>query len=63
MAERWERSTFGGTHRRLNDSHQHGRSQRELQDQASFDMAPAGGCLLIMASTIIAAVTGVILGG
>lgn len=66
MADRWEKSTFGGTHRRLNDSHQHGSSQRELQDRASFDMAPSPGLgcgFLILASTIIAAVTGVVLGG
>lgn len=60
MAERWERSTFAGTHRRLNDSHQNGRSMRELQDRASFDQAPAPGCLLITFCTIVAAVMGVI---
>ena len=57
------KSVFPGTHRRLNDSHQNGRSQRELQDRASFDNAPAPGCLLIMLSTICAAIAAVILGG
>jgi hypothetical protein len=60
---KWEKSTFGGLHRPLNDGHQNGRNMKELRDRASFDTAPAGGCLLIMASTIIAAVTGVIFGG
>jgi len=33
---------------------------RELQDLASFDQAPAPGCLLITFCTIVAAVMGVI---
>ncbi|MGW3164785.1 hypothetical protein ACWC9Q_18315 [Streptomyces sp. NPDC001142] len=43
-------STFGGTWTRPDQSGI-GRSQRELQDQASFDHGPAAGasCLLILA--------------
>lgn len=57
--EQWERSTFGGTHRPLGNR-QTGHSQRQLSEQASFDHAGPPGCLLIMVSTIIAAVLGVI---
>lgn len=39
-----ERSTFGGTWTRPTRSGV-GRSRRELQDRASFDQAPASGCV------------------
>lgn len=43
-------STFAGTWSR-SDASGMGRSQRELQDRASFDRGPAAGasCLLILA--------------
>lgn len=43
-----DRSTFGGTWTRPTQSGV-GRSQRELQDRASFDQAPGAGCSCLLA--------------
>lgn len=55
--------TFGGEHHRV-PRHGRGHSQRELQDQASFDNAPQtnyGGCLLIALILAMAAAAGLAL--
>ncbi|MEU3976853.1 hypothetical protein [Streptomyces bacillaris] len=44
--------TFGGPHRRP-QSDGIGRSQRELQDRASYDHQPAAGCLLAIPASLL----------
>ena len=55
--------TFGGEHHRPRRDGR-GHSQRELQDRASYDNAPAtsyGGCLLIALILTMAAAAGLAL--
>lgn len=49
-------STFGGEWRRPDHSGR-GRSMRELQDRASFDVAPAAGvsCMTALVTILLAA--------
>jgi len=60
--EKWERSTFGGTHRPLSGN-QNGHSQRELSERASFDNEGAPGCIFGLIMMIVVAVMGVIFSG
>ncbi len=55
--------TFGGEHHRLGKNHQRGHSQRELQDQASFDNVPQLGCgaMFLLCILAIAAAIGLAL--
>ena len=59
--------TFGGEWRRPRDDKHHdrqsGRSQRELQDRASFDHEPAVGCgaLFLLCILGVAALLGAVL--
>ncbi|MER6191811.1 hypothetical protein [Streptomyces cyaneofuscatus] len=45
--------TFGGNPRRPARTDGVGRSQRELQDRASYDHAPAAGCLLAIPASLL----------
>lgn len=58
--------TFGGTWNRPGSNgndRQRGRSQRELQDRASFDNAPRTGCgsMLLLCILAVAALLGIAL--
>lgn len=44
--------TFGGEHRRPRTDGI-GRSQRELQDRASYNHQPAAGCLLAIPASLL----------
>ena len=52
---------FPSTHRPLGNR-QTGHSADQLAREASFDNAPAPGCIFLILTTICAAVIGVILG-
>lgn len=60
--EQWEKGTFAGTHHRPRRP-EHGRSQRELQERASFDNEPATGCgaLFLLLVCVLAVLAGVAL--
>lgn len=56
--------TFGGRTWTRPDSNGRGRSQRELQDRASYDQQDPDGCslFLILAIAAVAALLGVVFG-
>lgn len=56
--DQWERSTFGGTHRRLGNRNT-GRNKEQLRREASFDHVAGTSCLMVMVS-FVAVILGVI---